>query len=319
MHGILAKTVNGRWIDAAFRANKLRDVAVDRDCGKWCSAFTYLSPDLPLALFTPGHIGVGLVFDANPEVWQHVQCTSVIDSNSANRACCACNEAQFCPFPDFDGSDSGYCAAACAPGQPDRELCMQLAAGCSINTMTARFEFQCSEEEIRTGQCHLCQRPQWCDDPDSAGVAFGVVDTTDKWMHFFFGTGYPATRQCKYKRTQKDSFVATAREYNRRRQIQTDHEIAIENEVNFYVGPDDGGAEAALMDNLLGLVYLRTSGNGGDPSILSNLRRHLRRLGMRHLPIYAITNEKEGENGWWKHNVSVDVRQAPYSLDVLEV
>lgn len=302
---------------------------VDRDCGEHCAAFSLLTPELPLVVFGGEKMstGIGLIYEANAEVWSTVQCTSVIDSNSANRACCACWEPGFCPVKGLSRGDSGYCGAACAAAQPsaERDLCRQLAAGCGVNTMTAHFDYmtagqtrQCSESEIQGGQCALCRQPQWCDDPTSMRFAFGRTRTTSEWMNTFYSGSWTATRQCKYKQSQRAQLVATAREYHRRRQRdQQNSAPSIENEVNVYVNPD-GSTEATLNRHLIALVFFRTTGNRWSHiPVLKRLRAHLRALG-HAVPLLAVTNEKPGDVTMWRHDKVIRLSGTPYNLEVLE-
>ena len=331
-HGLLTHSVGGgsRWMQDLMRTSSRHDFTVERDCGEHCSAFTLLHPDLPLSVFASGDghdNGIGLAFEASDEVWDTaVQCMSVLDSNSANRACCACFERQYCPLPSLNQRDSGYCHAACSGGGAAEQLrCKQLAAGCGVNTMTAHWErfpgqAQCSEQEIRDGRCRMCERPQWCADPGSAGFAFGGhADTPEKWLELFFHKPFPGTRQCKYKPSQKEAWIETAREYNRRRQTDTDNEPALENEVNLYVGPGDGGVEAALAKHFVGLLFFRTSTGqqARDLGVLRRLRDHLSGSLGWQVPIYAVTNEPPGQLRHWNHAHKLDLRAAPYNLQLV--
>lgn len=122
-------------------------------------------------------------------------------SNSANRACCASYERGFCPWEAISKTDSGYCAEACSPSQPDRALCRQLAAGCGVNILTARYEWfpsgpkQCTWDSIAGGTCAICKQPQWCNDPASADFAFGSkASTADGFMNLFLNKPWPQTR-----------------------------------------------------------------------------------------------------------------------------
>ena len=53
--GLLIKTMGGvfgpEWVSALLRASSLAEVRVHRDCGKWCAAFSFLSPELPVRVF----------------------------------------------------------------------------------------------------------------------------------------------------------------------------------------------------------------------------------------------------------------------------
>ena len=333
-HGLLAQVIVGdgssdNWLQRALRAKVLKDFPLSRDCGQWCSAFTLLNPRLPISVFGGDFlsIGIGMVFEANADVWQHVQCTAVIDSNTANRACCACWEPGYCPRWPMDSRDSGYCAEAFSkPDGPSQELGKQLAAGCGMNTITVLNEWspagevhQCNEQEVSGGRCSLCQKPQWCDDPDAAGFGYGKASTPAEWMETFFQKGWLGTKQCRYKRSQRELFVNVTWEYNRRRQQSTDREPTVENEVNVFLDAA-GSAQAAFMHNLVGLVFFRTNGDSSKHvTILQSLRRQLQELGS-DVPIYALTNERAGKLDLWRPDGSdsMHLRVAPYMLEVLE-
>lgn len=189
---------------------------------------------------------MALVYAADEELWDHVQCASVLDSNSANRACCACFEPQFCPIQGLSQHDSGYCFQACHPDNGDMTRCKQLAAGCSVNIMTAMNEdfgdgqSRCNADDVQNGECRYCQHPQWCEDVEQHGFAFGGrTDTPWKWMELFYKKWFTNTRQCKYKPSQKRLFIETARQYHKRRRWDPDMEANVENEVNMYVGPGE--------------------------------------------------------------------------------
>lgn len=153
--------------------------------------------------------GLALVYDANPEVWEHVQCTSVSDSCSTTRACCACSESFFCPFKVEDGwSDSGYCHAPCNAGDAEGQTkCKQLAAGCGVSVFDATTNWgwdRCSERQVLDGDCDLCEEPLWCDDPSDFGFA-GSVNGPEDWLDQFYRKDMGravGSRQCKFKNSQ---------------------------------------------------------------------------------------------------------------------
>jgi len=74
----------GGFLERAQGTTSLATFPLQNDCGKWCSAFTLLTPDLPMTIFGSARSqdsGVGLLYEPTPKVWQHVQCASVTDSN----------------------------------------------------------------------------------------------------------------------------------------------------------------------------------------------------------------------------------------------
>lgn len=298
------------------------------------------------------------VYAANASVWRHVQCLAVTDSSSSTRACCACADPNFCPFDNFPQRDSGYCRAepsGCIEGSAG-ERCRQLAAGCGVSVYDAsghanQFdpfmganvgmpsgvswrEQQCSREQISSGQCGLCTRPLWCndeqDDRDGFGFAsapiFGVR-TPEQWLRLFYdrdGGRAMGSRQCKWKRSQKASWLQTIIARNKRRAAHPidkwghhyDH-AQTWNEVNFYVGQGDDGLAIDLWHALQGLLYVRNAGNDADLENLRRLRAHLKALG-RDVPLFAVNAEAVETVRWWRSDVMVDLTQSPYNLEVLE-
>lgn len=152
--------------------------AVETDCGRWCAATSYLNPQIPFAHFTfRGYsTGLALVFDANEEMWNNVQCMATTDSSTSTRACCACGEERFCPFDNFQSDNNGYCHDC-----THSATCRQLAAGCGISVFdvsTGWGDQQCSREEIAEGKCALCTRPLWVRAPHPhESVAFETLLT----------------------------------------------------------------------------------------------------------------------------------------------
>jgi len=300
---------------------------VNADCGPYCYAMSLLTPQLPIAAFSIRDIyelGGGFLHDAG-RLWRYTSCAAVIDSNSANRACCACQDQRDpvrCPFSLNEGgslyphNDAGYCAAACGASGTD-DLCRQLHAGCGVNVIEAR-NF-CSREKVLSGQCSQCSTPDWCDSPGNwFSDFFKRVNTSQKWMDAFMyhNAGW---RQCKWKPSQKKTFVAAAHQFNVANKRAPDTSSwATENEVNMYVGPGDLGATSALFDSLLGFVYMRTTAAADDLPRLRKLRDKFQRLGMA-LPIYAITNEPAGAYVHWDPKAPIaKLTDGPYSLRLLD-
>ena len=61
-----------------------------------------------------------------------------------------------------------------------------------------------------------------------------------------------------------------------------------------YVGPNDGGVQQVLADNLVGLLYVRNYGNAEELAQLRRLRDHLSRFGAP-VRIFAVTTEPNHE------------------------
>lgn len=108
------------------------------------------------------------------------------------------------------------------------------------------------------------------------------------------------------------------------------------NEVNFYVGPGDGGLEHVLWKNLLGVVHIRAD---GDEDVEANERRmrhlakHFRSLGAQ-VPMFSLHAEPVevpcGRDAdcrlerskypvWWRREKSVDLTAAPYNLEEVQL
>lgn len=321
-HGLLvhmtsdATGAEAGWYKQALRATDLRNFPVHKGCGKWCTAFSFVSRELPLSVYF-GEKGqgsrAGLAFAATQTLWRFVQCAAAVDSNSAERACCACHEPKFCPIGGgaaLPADDSGYCRDACAAG--DHSRCHALAAGCGFNVdELARYNGAaktwaggggCSGAAIRSGSCAFCEQPKWCDDADLAarklGPGAGSIRSAADWLRVFGGPpgerrvgDDPNRNQCKFKGSQRSLFVATARAYNAAHHPGE----GTYNEVNMYVGPGDGGVRQSLMEALVAIVVFRR-----EPGRLSaadddaelrpwqRLAAHLSRLGL-HVPLVRLS------------------------------
>ena len=109
-YGRFSKDADQRWLRRTMSSHRLPP-EVEADCGKWCSAATYLHGDIPFVTFsqTTRMMPIALVYRADKEVWDEVQCASVTDSCSRTRACCACMDPGFCPFKGFETENAGAC------------------------------------------------------------------------------------------------------------------------------------------------------------------------------------------------------------------
>ena len=111
-NGLLIKVLNGPAHGALLSSRSLGDVPLAAaDCGPWCAAYSLIHPDLPLSVFDGGFRYI-LMHDA-AEMWQHVKCSAVVDSNSEDRSCCSRNRGG-CDWPghnECNGDDvAGYCS-----------------------------------------------------------------------------------------------------------------------------------------------------------------------------------------------------------------
>ena len=335
-NGLLAHVVvleggGDSYMRKLLDASASQPLPLHKDCGQWCTAFSLWTPQLPLATFGGDglQIGFGLVYEADARAWRHVQCTSVTDSNTANRACCACFEQNFCPVWGLPRKDPGYCADTCSMSDSESQArCKQLAAGCGMNTRTIITSqvprgstHQCSLNAVVQGTCALCRRPQWCYDPNSTtDFAFGVqTSTAAAWKELFFHKWWLNARQCKYKPSQRELFVDVTREYHKSRQSLPDHrdgEPTIENEVNVYVEPD-GSTEADFAESLVGLVLFRGVYTSSHLRSMRSVQTHLQSIGV-DVPIFSITTEPIGQAKYWDSTKNIDdLRGRPYGLTVI--
>jgi hypothetical protein len=350
-NGLLVKSVSnagGAWHDAALGAVDLSDVPVDTDCGRWCAAYSLLTPQLPIALFDVKNAYV-LVHDAGP-LFPRAQCAAVVDANTLDRSCCS-NSAFYgtCPwyFPNCFGNDAaGYCAAGTA-GSVHKAL----AAGCAANVHTIKDHLDeiraspsvratCDTDGVESGRCAVCREPQWCDDPGYLGGSHAQSPSPEKWIKRFLNPprrvaatsgaykGSPPewrpgwfvqSRQCRWKPTQKETFIATARQFAQRMQsrgILEDLPV-IENEVNFYVGKGDGGLGAAAMSSLRAIFLPRGLTGHWARRRAMQLAAHLRDRGL-DIPVYEITIEQRRSLHLWDPAHDVDLEDAS-SYRLMEV
>ena len=321
------------WLLNALTATERPPRVVDRDCGLRCSAFAYLGPQVPVTPFSyiGYQSGVMLAFDANADLWAHVQCMSVTDSFTSARVCCTCSDRWNCPW-NVDYNERVYCDEPCTT-----QTCRQLSAGCGISLFdmagaanggwrvgrrgqTDWGDERCDQASVEAGTCNLCKEPVWCDDSSDFGFN-GSIATPEDWMTEFFdndgGRAY-GSRQCKWKPSQKSQFVDTIKLRFTRR-VDTpwpdqDHANPW-NEVNFYVD-DEGRLEQAMWDSLVGLVYVRTAGNEYELTKMRELAAHWQTLGY-DVPMFAMNAEDvDGSiDDWHPDELPIDLLQPPFSLE----
>lgn len=158
----------------------------------------------------------------------------------------------------------------------------------------------CSLDGIRKGVCSLCEVPAWCGDPNGP---FWHIQSARDWVDAFGGSdGMPIVggRQCKYPRWQRDKFIETVRLHSsefKDGRFDGKEWQHMWNEVNLYVGPNDGGVQKVLSENIVGLLYVRNYGSGNDLWSLQRLQDHLSRMG-KVVPIYALTTEPLHDIRW---------------------
>ena len=124
------------------------------------------------------------------------------------------------------------------------------------------------------------------------------------------------TRQCVWKPSRKEVFIEAARLFHldlQRNGIPNDIG-PIENEVNVYVGKDDGGVSTNAMRSMLGIILLRNGmSQGGDEGNAVALAKKLGRLGKR-VPVFELTVEYPHNLHMWDSSKDVDLTAKPYSL-----
>ena len=279
------------WYDRAMAAASAEDWPVNTDCGAYCAAFSLLQKNLPLVKYSAydAHFTMGMAFRASEELWEAVQCTAVLDSISASRSCCTCWEDFSCPFSDdWDHSplpsrtDSAYCREACSGPQVDA-LCKQLRAGCGHSLWILKNEMGCSLWDVAGDDCDLCRTPQWCE-----------TSTATEWIQRYYSNN-PHSRQCKFNphaSGQRSLFVDTARAFYSKSRYTPPHAVAIiENEINMYAGPGDGGLRQKLLDGFVGFVFDRELGTDQHREELEVIATHLESLLQRPVPRFELTFE----------------------------
>jgi hypothetical protein len=160
-------------------------------------------------------------------------------ARGSTRVCCTCDDPFNCPW-GLQHNERTYCSAACHD-----ETCQQLAAGCSVSLFdlsgqanggdghgwvgrrdqTNWGRSRCNEWDVRNGECGVCREPYWCDDHANP---FGAITTARRWADVFFdadGGRALGARQCKWRRSQKQTFIESMRlRFERRaRQGNNDH------------------------------------------------------------------------------------------------
>jgi len=319
---------------------------VENDCGDRCAALAFLHSSLPVTPFSwSGYMsGLMLVFEAPEPLWRHVQCMGVIDAFPSTRVCCPCVDGYNCPYGGgFPHQESTYCGSA--PCQTD--TCKQLAAGCGVSLFdlagkanggdgsnrvgrwgeTSWAGHECSQWQVRSGQCGACTLPYWCSDNSTAaanhaatvGGLYGTINTPEQWVDAFYdrdgGRAYGA-RQCRWQRSQKEQFIDTMR-LRMRQRVTTrwpffDHANPW-NEVNFYVD-EQGELGRTLWQSLLGLVWVRTAGNAWERRWMLELAANWRRLG-HDVPTFEMSAEDVNGNIWnWQDGAEVDLTSEPFNL-----
>ena len=123
---------------------------------------------------------------------------------------------------------------------------------------------------------------------------------------------------CKFKASERQRYEEVLHQYmqDHKRHHQDN---TYETEVNMYVPqPDDGIVKAALLDNLVGLLYDRTMGKSVDYSALRRLQGHLLRLG-KAVPIIEINMEWAKSLRKWdsQRQSPLNLIESPYSMHIV--
>ena len=299
--GLLVHGFTGAYKSLLMSAQDRASIPLDADCGERCSAFGFLHPELPLGVYgigLPGWEGGWFTVHRAGEAdgWRAVECAAVVDSNSGNRACCACYESEFCPWQgSINWRDSGYCHDACHDYTNASEVCKALAAGCGANlrdmsrgdryrtlpyydemeasatrTSTYASVQQCDASVISSGQCELCRQPVWCVDNNGRGpFDSSPISTAQAWIDAY-EDGWGETiqdAQCKFQRGQKRLFIDASVAHWSAQQRSFDHWTPRWNEVNVFI---EEASQEVLMDSLVGLFHVN-----GDGSELLSVADHL--------------------------------------------
>ena len=324
------------WLWNALVATDRPPNVVERDCGDRCSAMAFLSADLPVTPFSwRGYrSGLMLVFDARPRLWRHhVQCMSTADSFTTSRVCCTCGDPRNCPW-GIPHNEGVYCSADC-----DHDpTCKQLAAGCGVSLFDLAHQSNggdgngavgrrdqtdwgdrgCSEWDVRSGSCAVCRQPYWCNANGTANP-LGTIRTPQQWNDAFFdndGGRAFGSRQCKWRPSEKQTFIDTMRmRFERRARNDNDDHANVWNEVSFYT-PSDASLNNDMWDSLIGLVYVESAGNDYERRKVLELAAHWRSLGY-DVPTFEMTAE---DIEWccgsqhWRSDQRVDLTARPYNL-----
>ena len=286
--------------------------------------------------------------------WMTDSC-SQWDISSGN--CDVCREPYWCSHQDDPGYSSDTSpppppppASVLREGRECWESCGNRQGNCpgfcGVHGACCRRDFEDSPPECGSGTLgctdgHCCTRPPVFP-PDAppnpppppsppspppppperqSGPGYrGRVTTPQAWVDAFFdkdgGRAYGA-RQCRWKPSQKQTFIDSIRLRFQRR-FDTDgwdHDHANPwNEVNMYVD-DDGRLAQDLWDNLLGLVFIRSAGTNQERQQLHALAAHWESLGY-HVPMFQMNAEDmDGYIRHWHPNTRIDLTAAPFSIE----
>ena len=172
-----------------------------------------------------------------------------------------------------------------------------------------------------SGGCRACTQPAWCDDPAPFGFN-GTVRTARDWVDRFAGKDGEGVKQCKYKSSQRQTFIETMRLHYRGYQQGLYPQVEggwtnLWNEVTVHDGPNDHAAQHALNRNVLGFYLLRGIFNHQDRDTVTRLRDHYRDVLGLDLPIYVLSSEPHNQVASWHVDQPVNLEAAPYSLETL--
>ena len=347
--------MNSDWLRCVFADRRPpKRFPIETDCGEFCSAFSLLRCDLPLTAYSTSFyvLNSGMVFAAEG-MWPHVTCMACLDSNSINRVCCVSQETD---NGEFSPQDSPYCVSACgesasdnrrpltpttggisndASERPTTTECRERRSGCGRHlSEIGAYEPTvglCQSENLAAGFCPLClDSPLWCSELFSLGTTNNTQDAekeslsleedlltvSARWMHTYYRSA-AHVRQCKFKPTEREAFVQTARTLYQEYQKAPEAEIvALNTEVNVYVDPYLGNSE--FLRHWLGWTFNEST---GDSENLLRLREARDRLSSYDeslwRPIFCLHMEAPLSLKLWAHETCVDLRLPPYNLRVL--
>ena len=313
--------IEGSWIQRALKSSTRRTFPIETDCGPYCSAYSLLRCDLPLVVYsTSGYIlSCGLIHNAR-KLWPFVTCMAVVDSNTANRVCCASQETQTTDTPD---KEPYCCHMACGQsGFTDvSDVCKWLRTGCGPHLSDLHATL--SEEDAQADTdvacaCELCSKPRWCMDEEikdkdaTTGVAAAWLDD------FYHNSAH--TRQCKFKPEEKEKFQESlAAFYTNYSRFPESEIVALNSEINLYTDQTSDELHAAFLESWLGWTFNATTGTERELQILVTARDHIAAHTGLYRPIFSIAMEQPVSLELWRNHTAracQNLQAPPYNLTI---